>query len=317
MRLMLNQLDEILAPHPPHILYTFFPLLSQYGNLEEEDNFRLLVRDVCTFVLANPVPWDVKNLTTENIAGRCEKKTLIHIYRAIYETYATQQGATIWCSKSMTDLYFIPEIEKQGLRPVYLHLVRDGRDAAASFRKAIVGEKHPYNLAMQWKNDQETAEKYCREYAPDRYVPVLYENLIHDTENTLRILLHHLGLQFHPKMLEYYRTEEAKHTAEAGKMWNNVRQPVMEKNSNKFLAQLSEEDILIFESIAGDTLQHFGYTSYFAKDKWRKSFSVEELSFFNDLNKKLKLEATATLDLDGIKKRAAQEAIVAEIKSRK
>ena len=35
LRLMLNQLDEICAPHPPHILSVFLPILSKYGNLEK------------------------------------------------------------------------------------------------------------------------------------------------------------------------------------------------------------------------------------------------------------------------------------------
>jgi hypothetical protein len=34
LRVMLNQLPEISAPHPPHILKTFFPLLPLYGNIE-------------------------------------------------------------------------------------------------------------------------------------------------------------------------------------------------------------------------------------------------------------------------------------------
>src|ERR1043165_383794 len=315
LRLMLNQLDEIQAPHPPHILSTFFPLLPGYCNLYGKENFKLLLDDVCAFIRTNPVPWEIKDLTTDNLEKRCKGNTLVHVYLAVYEMYAAQKGATIWCSKSMANLYYIPEIENQGLKPVYLHLIRDGRDVAASFRKAIVGEKHPYNLALQWKTDQETAEKHCLALAPERYVPVWYENLIHDTENTLRILLHHLGLQFNKKMLDYYNTEEAIHTAEAGKMWNNVCKPVMEKNSNKFLSQLSDEDILTFESIAGDTLQHFGYTPYFAKDKWTKSFSESEIATFTKANKEQKQKALL-LDPDGIEKRKAQEAVVTAIKAR-
>ena len=313
---MLNQTDEIIAPHPPHILQTFFPMLPVYRDLEQEENFQQLVTDVCDFVKANPVPWKIKDLNPIQIRQRCAGKNLISIYRAIYETYAEQEGASIWCCKSMGNLYYIPQIESEGLKPIYLHLVRDGRDVAASFRKAIVGEKHVYHLAKQWKTDQDTSQKFCHELAPERYVVILYENLIHDTENTMRILLHRLGLKFNEKVLHFYETEEAKVTAEAGKMWNNVRKPVMEKNSNKFLSQLSEEEILIFESIAGDTLQHFGYTPYFAEGKWRKSFSDEEISSFSELNKKMKEEAMRTFDPEGSEKRKGQEEIVKRIKAR-
>ena len=216
----------------------------------------------------------------------------------------------------MASLYYIPQIEGSGQRPIYIHLVRDGRDVAASFRKAIVGEKHIYHLAKQWKQDQDTSEKYCKEYAPDRYIRVSYEELIHDTENTMKKLLERLNLHYDNHVLEFYKTDEAKHTAEAGKMWNNVTHPVMTHNSNKFLAQLSEEDIALFESIAGDTIEHYGYKLHADRLIYRSSFSEQEIKVFDELNKQMKAEAISKLDPEGSRKRKAQEAIVVRIKAR-
>lgn len=58
LRLMLNQLPEMFAPHPPHILLTLYPLLPIYGDLMQDANFRKLIDDMCTLVELNPVPWD-------------------------------------------------------------------------------------------------------------------------------------------------------------------------------------------------------------------------------------------------------------------
>ncbi|HYC85548.1 MAG TPA: hypothetical protein VEB86_10015, partial [Chryseosolibacter sp.] len=58
LRVMLNQFPEISAPHPPHILKTFFPILPIYGDLEDDANFKTLVIDICEWVNVNPVPWD-------------------------------------------------------------------------------------------------------------------------------------------------------------------------------------------------------------------------------------------------------------------
>jgi len=316
LRLMLNQVPQIAAPHPPHILQIFFPLLPGYGDLGIEANFQLLAADICEYVKANPVSWEMDTLEASQLISRCRQHTLIDLCTAVYELYAEQHGASIWCCKSMANLQFIPQIEANGLRPIYIHLVRDGRDVAASFRKAIVGEKHIYHLAKQWKQDQETSEKYCKEYAPDRYARVSYEDLIHDTENTMEKLLGRLNLHYDKHVLEFYKTDEAKHTAEAGKMWNNVTHPVMTHNSNKFLTQLSEEDIALFESIAGDTLEHFGYKLHADKSKYIKSFSVEEIAAFDELNKKIKAEAVSKLDPAGVRKRKAQEEMVLKIKAR-
>ena len=261
LRLMLNQLHEIAAPHPPHLLQVFTPLLAKYGDLNEDGNLVLLAQDICDFVSANPVPWQIDMPSAHELMERSKNKTLIGLYSAIYEIYAEQHGAKMWCCKSMANLYFIPEIESSGLRPSYIHLVRDGRDVAVSFKKAIVGEKHIYHLAKQWQEDQEKARQYCEQYAPDRYILISYEDLIHDTESTIKKLLERIGLKFDRSIFEFYKTEEAKHTAEAGKMWDNLVKPVMHRNSDKFLSQLTSDEILIFERIAGDTLTRFGYRS--------------------------------------------------------
>ncbi len=312
---MLNQHSRIAAPHPPHVLQTFMPLLAKYGDLSIESNFMLLVTDVCDFVMLNPVSWGI-DYHAQKIASNIKSRSLVGIYQSIYEHYATKEGKSYWCSKSMANLHFIPHIELEGIRPIYIHLIRDGRDVAVSFRNAIVGEKHCYHIAKQWKNDQETAEKNCRIYAIDRYIPLMYESLIHDPENTLKILLHHLGLSYEANMMQYSQTTEAQKTAEAGKMWDNVRKPVMSQNSNKFLTQLTKQDILIFESIAGDTLENNGYTPYFTRDKWINVFTDSEISAFNSENDLLKSEAIKNLDPNGVKKRLAQDNLVKEIKSR-
>jgi hypothetical protein len=314
---MLNQVPEIAAPHPPHILQIFFPLLPKYGDLNTPANFSLLASDLCDFVKANPVSWEMDDVHEPSLLiSRCSQPSLIDLFSAVYELYAERHGATIWCCKSMVNQYFIPQIESKGLRPIYIHLVRDGRDVAASFKKAIVGEKHIYHLAKQWKQDQETAERYCKEYAPDRYILVSYEDLIHDAEATMKILLDRLHLHFNRDVLDFYKTDEARHTAEAGKMWNNVARPVMTKNSNKFLTQLTEDEILIFESIAGDTLEHYGYALHAPRSSYRSSFSEAEIEGFDILNRQMKEEAMLKLDPEGSKKRKAQEAIVQKIKAR-
>lgn len=315
LRLMLNQHSQIAAPHPPHIMQTFMPLLPKYGDLSVAKNFVQLATDVCDFVMLNPVQWNVKYNVAE-VASKVTSPTLVGIYEVIYQTYAAVWQKTFWCSKSMANLYFIPQIEAAGVHPFYIHLIRDGRDVAASFRKTIVGEKHCYHIAKQWKADQDVAEENCHKFAPGRYIPVMYENLIRDPENALRILLHHMGLQFEAPMLQYHQTNEAQKTAEAGKMWDNVRKPVMVTNSNKFLSQLSEEDVLIFESVAGDVLERHGYTPYFAREKWIKHFSERQIAVFTTANNAMKADAMKNFDPEGVKKREAQDSLVKSIKSR-
>jgi hypothetical protein len=51
---------------------------------------------------------------------------------------------------------------------------------------------------------------------------VIYERMVDDTEAEVRALLDHCGLEFEPKVLEFYKTERAVRTASS----EQVRQPI-------------------------------------------------------------------------------------------
>ncbi|MFN3841558.1 MAG: hypothetical protein ACK4RF_12705, partial [Cyclobacteriaceae bacterium] len=84
LRVMLNQLPEISAPHPPHILKTFFPLLFNYGNLDDDGNFYRLVSDICDWVNKNPVPWQGILFSPDQVIPACKQRSLVEVFRRIY-----------------------------------------------------------------------------------------------------------------------------------------------------------------------------------------------------------------------------------------
>ena len=144
LRLMLNQLPEIETPHPPHLLQIFTPLLTGYGSLDVKENFETLVNDVWQYIQVNPVAWYNFNTTPAQIINRYKQPSLTEIFRVVYEIKAEYKHARYWSCKSMANVYFLQEMEA-GMQPFYIHLLRD---VAASFKNAIVGEKHIYLIGL-------------------------------------------------------------------------------------------------------------------------------------------------------------------------
>jgi hypothetical protein len=313
LRLMLNQLDEIVAPHPPHILQNFFPLLDRYGDLCSEESFRLLIEDVCRFVELNPVPWTDVVLRRDKIRERCQKSSLVEVFKAVYETAAEVKGASAWCCKSMANLYYIPQIEASGLEPVYIHLFRDGRDVAMSFKKTIVGEKHSYNIARQWSEEQELCLKYTADLASSRTISVRYEDLISAPEEVMKRVCSALQIAYSDKVLQYHQSEGAKTISKAGEMWTNVARPVIKTNSGKYLKEASKDDIEIFETVAGKTLLKMGYA---LSTDGERAFTEAQIEAFNSENARLKKEVKSRINPDDLKKRAGQESFLNELKQR-
>jgi hypothetical protein len=310
LRVMLNQHPEISSPHPPHILQVMMPLLPMYGNLNHSASFARLIDDVCSLVEKNPVNWGVKFDRAE-IESMCENNSLPQIMRAIYFTKAKLKNASWWCCKSMASIHYVKEMEASGIHPEYLFQYRDGRDVACSFRKAVVGEKHIYFLAQQWKLEQELCIDVFNSMR-DRIMTVRYEEFIADPAGTLTDICNKLGLPFDGAMLDYAESDESRITASSGKMWSNLTKPLMENNSKKYLKELSHDDLVIFESVAGDTLEKLGYKREIAIDQLRE-FSEAEILDFHKLNDVWKAEAKATA-VEDMGKRKAQDDFIDALK---
>jgi LPS sulfotransferase NodH len=316
LRLMLNQLPEIAAPHPPHILQRFMPLLPAYGDLKADANFGQLIEDVCRLVELNPVPWDGVTLDRADVAGRCRERSLVAVHGAVYDVCAEAKGAQTWCCKSLANIAFVPQIDAYFREPRYVYLYRDGRDVAVSFHKAVVGEKHFYHIAKEWAATQRLALRLRREIDPGRFLSVSYETLTGDPQGTARTICDFLGIAYRESMLDYHRTDEAKRAATSSELWVNVTRPVMTGNSRKFLREAPEQDIRIFESVAGDVLDELGYERVYVRKGDELVFSEDVIRAFDRENARRKEELRKLVDPADLVRRDLQAGLLASVKER-
>ncbi|MDQ2752838.1 MAG: sulfotransferase, partial [Bacteroidota bacterium] len=308
LRLMLNQLPQVSAPHPPHILERFMPLLPMYEDLRLPNHFKNLAADVCELIASNPVAWTGVEPNVNRIISHCKENTLLELTRVLYEEKARSEEATVWICKSMVNIHYAGVLEAS-LQPLYIFLYRDGRDVALSFQKAVVGEKHIYNIAKQWKEEQDKCLKLQEYLHDERFIAVCYEELIHHPEQELRRICTFLGVVYHDECLQYYHSKEAGNTASSGAMWQHVKEKVLPHNYNKFLTQLAADEIELFEKVAGTTLLQLGYSLYFPNG-WQQPLSGEEIEAYSLLNKQLKKEAKQNQAPEDAAKRKRQEALL-------
>lgn len=316
LRLILNQFDEVSAPHPPHVLRTFVPLLDYYGSLNHDDNFLSLSSDIADFVNANPVPWNKQKIKAETLFSRSKDRSLLALYETLYTIKAEHDKAKIWCCKSMFNEYYAKEIEAGGINPFYIYIYRDGRDVAASFKNAIIGPKHIYHIANKWLADQQKAEQVYHYVGEDRFFKVKYEDLITDTERVLRSLSAKLGLSYSSKLLNYYRSQESKQTALSGEMWKNVSRPIIKNNIGKYKIALSKDEVRLFEQITAKMLIALGYVLSTTQNIELIDLSPPQIDEFNKKNKLMQEQARASASEHDLTLRNNQEKVVQHIKQR-
>lgn len=316
LRLMLNQLPGIAAPHPPHILQRMMPLAEGYGRLENDESFATLVDDVCKLVELNPIPWEGVSLDRQEVAERCEKRSLVAVMGVVYDIMAGSRGAADWCCKSLSNIHYLPEIETHFDRPKYIYLYRDGRDVALSFRKAIVGEKHYYHIARDWARTQRLALALAPNVPGSRFFNISYEDMTAFPQKTLQRLCAFLGQEYHESMFDFHESTEAQQTASKGTLWDNVARPLMSGNSGKFLSQASPDDMRIFESVAGDVLDRLGYQRYYIEPGKELNFTSAHLREFDESNERMKQDILNNLDPEDKERRDRQNGFIQSIVGR-
>ncbi len=315
LRLILNQFEQVSAPHPPHILKTFVPLITFYGNLENEQNFMQLVSDVTDLLNTNPVSWGIE-MQADDIRKACKAKNIYEVLNAVYRIKARLDNADIWCCKSMHNAYYIADMERHGFKPFYIYLYRDGRDVAASFRKAIVGPKHIYHIAHKWKNEQLKARQVLDKVGESRFFSVKYEQLLKDPEQVLHTLSDKLNLPYSPEIMAYYNSKESINTASSGQMWENLTKPIIRDHYGMYVNELSDNDVMLFDLIAGSVLKDLNYNNIHLQQHLNGAFTTEQVREFDRVNEEMVRKVRKNASPSDLKRRSRQEELIRNIKER-
>lgn len=297
LRVMLNSSPHLAAPHPPHLLHAFTPLLAAYGDLSDDLAWRRLAEDVTRYVNLSPVALTNSGepLDSEEVLARAAARTLPALHDAVYRLIMEANGKQAWVCKSNDNIHYLEAIEAAfGDSARYLLLVRDGRDVSLSFRKAPIGPKHPYVCGQEWHEDQRRLLAWERVAGP-RCLRVHYECLLRTPETVLRQVCGFLNVPFAPVMLDYHQTGEAERTAEKSVLWANLTRPLLDDNTAKWRRD-SIENVGQFERAAADTLVHFGYEVVSIPSA---SPSAEELSEIHAEDARLRAEVRQKLGQDG------------------
>lgn len=258
LRLILNEHSAITVPHPPHIMKLFYPLEKFYGDLKNDRNYKRLIGDVCRMVTLHPYPWEIKP-DKQEVFLKAGDRNLLNVYFEIYNQYLRFSGKKRWVCKSTFMIEHIGNILKYYPAARFIFLVRDGRDVAFSAKSSIFSNYHVFYSAKRWSREQQMGLFWMNKLSPGQILLVKYEDLISNTEFVVRNICSFLGEPFENAMLQYHNSSEAKKSGSLSISWKNTAQPVIATNKGKFLKNLSEKELLIFEAIAFEELEKLDY----------------------------------------------------------
>ena len=181
---------------------------------------------------------------------------------AVFEAYAAKEGKPRWGDKTPMYMRHLPLLERFFPDAQYVHLIRDGRDAAVSFLRMPEGTftrtwAHPESaeeFACLWRIEVEDARELGRHVGPSKYFEARYEELVADPEATVRAICAFAELPFEPAMLDYAGAVDVSEKPHQ----QRLLQPPTTGVRN-WQSELDPADARAFEAIAGPLLAQLGY----------------------------------------------------------
>ena len=181
---------------------------------------------------------------------------------AVFAAYAAERGKARWGDKTPLYMQHLDLLERLFPDARFVHLIRDGRDAALSFLSVPAGLMtegwgHPQDaagFACQWATEVASARELGARVGGQRYRELRYEALVADPEGELRAVCAFAGLEYDPAMLDYVGQTDSARKAHQQRLNEPPRQNVRE-----WRTEMSESDRHAFEEVAGALLAELGY----------------------------------------------------------
>jgi hypothetical protein len=268
LRLMLDAHSEMAIPPETHFVPQLIRQTRKRGVGCEEAHA----------VVTGHRQWGDFGLDSGDLLRRyCEldRITPESTVRAFFELYAEREGKPRWGDKTPSYVKRMKQIEGAIPEAHFIHMIRDGRDAALSRFKRLLKEPPPIEtVAGRWRKKIEAAREDAGGLS--RYMEVQYEDLVRDTEGELRRVCEFIDLPWEDEVLRYYeRAEErlqemqrdlpaddgkpmrpADHRKEAHVLTSKPPDP---SRLARWKEEMDPEQNATFERVAGDLLAELGY----------------------------------------------------------
>jgi hypothetical protein len=217
--------------------------------------------------------WRDLNLAGDVLAARAAGAgNARDVVREMYALYAEGQGKPRWGDKTPAYVRSMSVVAELLPEARFVHIIRDGRDVAASVRGLWFGGDTVADSARWWSESIAWAR---RDGAGVAYVEVRYEDLVRDPEPVLRRICEFVELEWQPAMLDYPRRAGSR----LAELRNDVVRvdgavttgaqrmhlhrltlgPPVATRIGRWRSELAPADVAAFEAVAGPLLRELGY----------------------------------------------------------
>lgn len=256
-----TMLRAILDSHPdlavPPESYFFLPLVRNRSAFEIGSS--VAVDNLVGYLERNPSfrEW---GLSVEDVRRAWDPPPVDvpEALRRLYGCYSAERAAMHVGDKTPHHVRVMPEIAEAFPEARFVHLIRDGRDVAASLSGVHFGPSSFAEAAATWRENVRIGHDAGPSLGSRRYLEVRYEALVADPAAELVGICSFLGVAYSPAMVRYHeRADEILSGLRHDAHLQGVRRPP--SADRDWRRDLTHHQIELFEAIAGDLAAELGY----------------------------------------------------------
>jgi hypothetical protein len=187
----------------------------------------------------------------------------------LYHLYACMHGKPRYGDKTPSHTHLMHVMADSFPTSKFLHIVRDGRDVAASVVTMDFGAGQFAEAARSWSRKVRRGHHTGLGLGPSRYQLIHYEDLVESPKEILEEVCEFFDLPFTTEMLEYDQRAETllEGVRDTGHIQGIRRPPTV--GLRDWHVDLTPHQIAVFDELAGDTLDELGYPRSGLRRSWR------------------------------------------------
>lgn len=176
-----------------------------------------------------------------------------------HEWYVKEHGKRYWGQKTPRFVRFGALLKRHYPHARFINVVRDPRAVVSSLIASNVHNSNALYGARRWRRDVEAGLKLEQDYPTD-VLRIRYEDLVADTETTLRAVCDFLEIDFEPILLDYHRTGTQEYSGYYAQIHAKLNDAPDISRIEAWRKKLNAQDIALIESICGPLMDQLGYT---------------------------------------------------------
>ncbi|MET0423831.1 MAG: sulfotransferase [Actinoplanes sp.] len=255
LQLMLHAHPRIAIPPETRFLLDAYRRRHEFGDLTDAGRRRELAHWITGTPQFGDLGLDPAAVADAIVAA---PPTLGSGLGTVFRLYADRFGKPRWGDKRPAYLRHVPQLRRLFPDAQFINIMRDGRDCVASLKETPWRPPDFGELIDHWARSADASMRAEREYGPDVYHQVRYEDLVADPEKYLRAVCRFLGEDYDPAMAR--PDEVARVAVPSYKKWHTrTHAAVGTDRVSSWPERLTPAEVEECEAVFGSRLARFGY----------------------------------------------------------